>query len=163
MGGEQSVEPVIIDVVTTQKEKQVPNNYTKYLDIPEVEPLIEKHILENKYPEELSIPSGRLPDAQQLMKTYYHCLSSSVNKNEKAISFHIQRQLANLTEIAMRYKIRKEKLSENVKHVMDIFQSLDNEVKETTDALVIAMRKADMLAKAIDPEIPKFSEYNANE
>lgn len=146
--GQAESEPVIVDVAKAEA-KAPENKFSKYLDVPEVDPLIQKKMLMNIFPPELNIPSGKLPAAHEIMKIYYHSLSQQMSQNQSAISYHIHEQLDHYVKVARNMAKRKKQLEVNLGKAMDEFEALDRDVKETCESLSMAMKKADMLAKSI--------------
>ena len=160
--GQSESEPVIVDV-TKAEAPPVENRFSKYLEIPEVEPLIQKKLLMNIFPSDLSIPSGKLPNAHEIMKVYYHSLSQQMNQNQSAISFHIHEQLDHYVNVARNMANRKRRLEMNLGRVMNEFEALDRETKAVSESLEIALKKVDLLAKTIDPSLPGFHEWAGEE
>ena len=157
MGQDESA-PEIVDEARPE-EIPIPNLFERYLDIPEVEPLMQKQMEKHIFPPELSIPSEKLHHAQEIMKIYYRSLSQQLSQNESAISYHISQQLEHYTQVARKIAVRKELLESNLQRAMNEFVLLDREVKEASDSLILAMKKADALSKAIDPSMPSFRTY----
>ena len=83
MGPDQSKENQVKIIPVKNLEKQKDDIFSEEINIPLIESLILKDLLNEKYPEDLLLNSGNLPIAYENIKNYFYQLSYHLNKNEE--------------------------------------------------------------------------------
>ena len=159
MGQDQSKQNPSVAHSQTPQVQKIPEKIIaeEYEGIPIISPIVYKDGPTEKYPPDIILPAGELPQINSMVKTYFHDISFHINKNEEAISSTIKKQLEEYNEMPKRIEFKRRELDKRLAVFSNLFKQLDASIQSTTDALNAAIKKADELAAELDPNMPKFS------
>ena len=163
MGQETSQEEVKqVEILEVKKnEKKNTQIVSEYEGIPIIDPLIQRTLLTEKYPDDISLPVGKLPEAQEYVKNYFNSISYHLNKNQDILARSMKKQLDDYSNLNNLLEQRRTQLEERLDNILTLFKSLDEDVKNSTEHLNNVIDRADKLAKMLDPTLPTFEEYKS--
>ena len=151
-----------VEILEVKKnEKKNTQIVSEYEGIPIIDPLIQRSLLTEKYPDDISLPVGKLPEAQALVKNYFNSISYHLNKNQDILARSIKKQMDDYSTLNISLEQRRNQLDERLDNILTLFKSLDEDVKKSTDHLNNVIERADKLAKMLDPTLPTFQEYTS--
>ena len=133
--------------MTIQREEE-------FEGIPPLDPLIIRNGNNEQYPPDIMITPGDLPDADKIAKAYFNLISYHINQAN--ITQNVKKQLEEYIALNRKLETRQGELDNRLGKLLSLFSQLDQEVKNTTDSLSAAVKKANELAQKIDSTIPAF-------
>ena len=154
---EQIPQAKILEVKSRDRNKQA--LVSEYEGIPLVDPLIERTLLTEKYPDDIFLSPGKLPEAQAILKKYFSSITYHLNKNEQILAQNIKRQLDEYSSLDTALEKRRVELDKKLSDMLSLFRSLHDDVKESTEKLNNVIERADRLAALLDSSLPTFENY----
>ena len=124
--------------------------------IPPMDPFILKLINGEKLPDDVFLDPQKIIQAIKLLKNYFQSISYHVNKREDQIAAQMKNQVDTYIVLAQKLNARKSETEKRLSDLLNELKLLDEAVKQTTDSLTLSIQKADQIAQAIDPDMPKF-------
>ena len=149
----------IIDIKKYDKKQE--QIVSEFEGIPIIDPLIQRSLLTEKYPDDIRLPIGKLPETQEIIQKYFSSISYHLNKNQEILAQSIKQQMEEYSNLNISLEQRRKELEERLNKILTLFKSLDEDVKDSTQKLNAAIERADKLSKILDSSLPSFEEYKS--
>ena len=128
-------------------------------NIPPIEPLIKKDLTNEEYIQNLRIPAGILPKTYKVVKSYFYDISYYINKNEETLSALILKQYNEYHTISKKINQRKIDTEACLTQINKLCQTIDSQIKITSESLSKTIQRANIIAEKLDSDIPSFENF----